>query len=62
MVWLMPTKPKRRSSKKKQTSPMTAAGLIAFYENYDSKIEISPMTLMIISAIIAIVVIIARMI
>ncbi|MGC8572786.1 MAG: preprotein translocase subunit Sec61beta [Caldisphaera sp.] len=58
----MSTKPKKRSSKKKQTSPMTSAGLIAFYEDYDSKIEISPMTLIIISVAIAIIVIFARLI
>ncbi|MFP3144027.1 MAG: preprotein translocase subunit Sec61beta [Caldisphaera sp.] len=58
----MSTKPKKKSSKKKQTSPMTSAGLIAFYEDYDSKIEISPMTLIIISVAIAIIVIFARLI
>lgn len=55
------TKPKKKS-KKKQTSPMTAAGLIAFYEDYDSKIEISPMTLIIISVVVALIVIFARII
>ncbi|AFZ70292.1 preprotein translocase subunit Sec61beta [Caldisphaera lagunensis DSM 15908] len=58
----MSTKPKKRSSKKKQTSPMTAAGLISFYEDYESKIEISPTTLIIISAAVAIIIIFARFI
>lgn len=59
----MPDKKKSASSKKrKESGPLTAAGLVAFYENYKSKIEISPTTLVIVSAVVAAAVIIARMV
>ncbi len=60
----MPDKKKSTSSskKRKESGPLAAAGLVAFYENYKSKIEISPTSLVIISALIAAAVIIARMV
>ncbi|ADL19452.1 hypothetical protein ASAC_1047 [Acidilobus saccharovorans 345-15] len=60
----MPDKKKSASSskKRKESGPLAAAGLVAFYENYKSKIEISPTSLVIISAVIAAAVIIARMV
>ncbi|MGC9210153.1 MAG: preprotein translocase subunit Sec61beta [Acidilobus sp.] len=51
---------KARSRKRKEAGPLTAAGLVAFYENYRGKVEISPTTLLIISAVIAAAVILAR--
>ncbi|MGC9111880.1 preprotein translocase subunit Sec61beta [Acidilobus sp.] len=60
----MPDKKKSASSgkKRKESGPLAAAGLMAFYENYKSKIEISPTSLVIISAMVAAAVIIARMV
>lgn len=51
---------KTRTRKKKEAAPFTAAGLVAFYENYRGKVEISPTTLLIISAAVAAIVVIAR--
>ncbi len=59
----MSEKSKKSSSrKKKESGPLTAAGLVAFYENYKSKVEISPTSLVIISAVIAAAVVIARIV
>ncbi len=49
-----------RARKKKEAAPFTAAGLVAFYENYRGKVEISPTTLLIISAAVAAAAIVAR--
>ncbi|MGC9071786.1 MAG: preprotein translocase subunit Sec61beta [Acidilobus sp.] len=51
---------KTRSRKRKETGPLTAAGLVAFYENYKGKVEISPTTLLVISAAIAAAAVLAR--
>ncbi len=54
-------KSEKRARKKKKTSgPLTAAGLVAFYENFHSKVEISPTTLVVISAATAAAVVLAR--
>jgi len=46
--------------KRKQSGPMTAAGLIAFYEEYEGKIKISPTTLVLIATAFAAIVVIAH--
>ncbi len=51
---------KARTRRKKEAAPFTAAGLVAFYENYRGKVEISPTTLLMISAAVAAAVVIAR--
>jgi preprotein translocase subunit Sec61beta len=59
----MPEKKKSSSSrKKKESGPLAAAGLVAFYENYKSKVEISPTALIIASVVISAIVIMARFI
>ena len=49
-----------RSRKRKETGPLTAAGLISFYESYRGKVEISPTTLVILSAVLAALVVVVR--
>ena len=49
-----------RSRRRRESGPLTAAGLISFYENYRGKIEISPTTLVIASAALAAVVVALR--
>ncbi len=46
--------------RKKQSGPMTAAGLIAFYDEYEGKIKISPTTLILLSGIYALVIVLAH--
>ncbi|MFP3162024.1 MAG: preprotein translocase subunit Sec61beta [Acidilobus sp.] len=53
-------KSEKRARKKKTSGPLAAAGLVAFYENFHSKVEISPTTLVVISAAIATAVVLAR--
>jgi len=50
--------PKRR----KQSGPMTAAGLISFYDEYEGKVKMSPMTLIIAAVAYAVIVVIAHLI
>lgn len=40
---------KRRDSKRKPGGPMTAAGLISFYEETDSRIKLTPTWIFLIS-------------
>ncbi|MDT7866978.1 MAG: preprotein translocase subunit Sec61beta [Acidianus sp.] len=53
-------KSEKRARRKKTSGPLTAAGLVAFYENFRSKVEISPTTLVVISAATAAAVVLAR--
>ncbi len=46
--------------KKKQSGPMTAAGLISFYDEYEGKVKMSPTTLIMIAALYAIIVVLAH--
>jgi len=46
--------------KKRQGGPMTAAGLIAFYDEYEGKIKISPTTLVLAAGIYALIVVLAH--
>lgn len=46
--------------KRKQSGPMTAAGLISFYDEYEGKIKMSPLTLVLIATIYALVVVLAH--
>jgi len=48
--------------KSKQSGPMTAAGLISFYDEYEGKIKISPTTLILVAAAFTIAVVIAHII
>ncbi|MCI4460236.1 MAG: preprotein translocase subunit Sec61beta [Acidilobus sp.] len=57
----MPEREKsERRARKKTSGPLAAAGLVAFYENFRSKVEISPTTLVVISAATAAAVVLAR--
>jgi preprotein translocase subunit Sec61beta len=51
----MPSKRKRRGS-----GPMTAAGLVAFYEDYEEKFRLSPLAIVMISIIFSLAVILAH--
>jgi preprotein translocase subunit Sec61beta len=51
----MPSKKRR-----KQGGPMTAAGLISFYDEYEGKIRISPVTLVLFSGIYALLIVLAH--
>lgn len=46
--------------RRRQGGPMTAAGLISFYDEYEGKIKISPTTLVVLSAIYALIVALAH--
>ncbi|MEB3774018.1 MAG: preprotein translocase subunit Sec61beta [Desulfurococcales archaeon] len=48
------------SRRRKQSGPMTAAGLISFYDEYEGKIKMSPMTLVIVASVYALIVVIAH--
>ncbi len=48
--------------KRKQSGPMTAAGLISFYDEYEGKVKISPTTLILLSGIYALIVVLAHII
>ncbi len=50
-----------KSRKRKESGPMTAAGLVAFYQSYKGKIEISPTTMIIASAVLAATVVVLRL-
>jgi len=50
----------KSKKKSRQSGPMTAAGLISFYDEYEGKIKISPTTLIALSAIYAIAVVLAH--
>ncbi len=47
--------------RRKQSGPMTAAGLIAFYEEYEGKVKISPTTLVLLAAAFTVIVAIAHL-
>ncbi len=49
-----------RSRRGRQSGPMTAAGLISFYDEYEGKIKISPTTLILAASIYAIIVVVAH--
>ncbi len=51
--------PSRKRSKR-QSGPMTAAGLISFYDEYEEKVRVSPMTIVIISIIYAVIIALAH--
>lgn len=53
----MPSKKSRR-----QSGPMTAAGLISFYDEYEGKFKMSPTALVVISAAYAMLIIIAHLV
>ena len=46
--------------RRRQSGPMTAAGLISFYEEYEGRIKMSPTTLILVSAIYALLVVLAH--
>ena len=46
--------------KRRQSGPMTAAGLIAFYEEYEGKVKISPTTLVLLASAFAVIIAIAH--
>jgi preprotein translocase subunit Sec61beta len=46
--------------KKKGSGPMTAAGLVAFYEDYEGKIKLSPIAIVVISIVFSLAVIVAH--
>ncbi|MEB3816964.1 MAG: preprotein translocase subunit Sec61beta [Desulfurococcales archaeon] len=52
----MPSKKRSR----RQGGPMTAAGLISFYDEYEEKVRLSPMTIVIISILYAVIVVLAH--
>ena len=50
------------SSRRRRTGgPMTAAGLISFYEEYEGQVKMSPTTVVLVSAIFAFIVVLAHM-
>jgi len=51
-----------RKRGKRQGGPMTAAGLISFYDEYEEKIRLSPTTIVVLTAIYVAIVLIARLI
>jgi preprotein translocase subunit Sec61beta len=46
---------------RRQGGPMTAAGLISFYDEYEEKVRVSPTALVIITAIYIVIVALARL-
>lgn len=48
--------------KKREGGPMSAAGLIAFYDEYEGKVKMSPVTLVLASTIFAVIVVVAHLI
>ncbi|MCE4599232.1 MAG: preprotein translocase subunit Sec61beta [Desulfurococcales archaeon] len=50
------------SRRRRQSGPMTAAGLISFYDEYEGKIKMSPTTLVLIAAVYAVIVVVAHLI
>jgi len=48
--------------RRKQGGPMTAAGLISFYDEYEGKIKISPTTLILLAGLYALMVVLAHII
>ncbi len=48
--------------KSRQGGPMTAAGLISFYDEYEGKVKISPTTLVLVAAAFTVAVVIAHII
>ena len=46
--------------KRKQSGPMTAAGLISFYDEYEGKVKMSPTTLIVLAAVYALIVVLAH--
>jgi len=52
------SKKKSSGSKKKPTGPLTAAGLIRFYEEVDVGVKMKPHTLLIIATLFAVVIIV----
>ncbi len=54
----MPSKKRR----KKGSGPMTAAGLVAFYEDYEEKFTLSPLAIVLIAVIFSVIVIVAHVV
>lgn len=52
--------PSKRS--KRQSGPMTAAGLISFYDEYEGKFKMSPTALIVLSAAYAMLIIVAHLV
>ncbi len=48
------------AKRRRQSGPMTAAGLISFYEEYEGRIKMSPTTLILVSSIYALLVVLAH--
>jgi len=53
----LPSKSRRG---RRQGGPMTAAGLISFYDEYEEKVRLSPMTIVVISIIYAAIIVLAH--
>ncbi|MCE4617077.1 MAG: preprotein translocase subunit Sec61beta [Desulfurococcales archaeon] len=51
---------KGKGKSKKPSGPMTAAGLISFYEEYEGQVKMSPAALIAVSIIFTAIVMIAR--
>jgi len=50
-----------RKRGRRQGGPMTAAGLISFYDEYEERIRVSPTTIVLITAIYIVIVALARL-
>jgi len=48
--------------RKREGGPMSAAGLIAFYDEYEGKVKMSPITLVLASTVFAVIVVVAHLI
>lgn len=47
--------------KKRESGPMSAAGLIAFYDEYEGKVKMSPVTLVLVSTAFTVIVVLAHL-
>ncbi|MEB3786488.1 MAG: preprotein translocase subunit Sec61beta [Desulfurococcales archaeon] len=56
----MPSRKKGKSKSKKMSGPMTGAGLISFYEEYEGQVKMSPTSLVLLSIGFTVIVLIAR--
>ncbi len=50
----------RSRKSRRQSGPMTAAGLISFYDEYEGKVKISPTTLVLLAAIYTVLIVVAH--
>lgn len=50
------------AKKRRQGGPMSAAGLIAFYDEYEGRVKLSPVTLVLIATAFTVIVVVAHII